>query len=179
MPAGNTYEAIATYTVSGSSTATYTFSSIPSTYTDLVVVASVRSGTAANTTGFLCQVNGQTGNYYDGIYLRGDGGGVTSGRYNKFINPTYAAPIGNMVANSATSGTFSNHIINWNNYSNTTTHKTFLARSNSQNNTASAYAEVVVNMYFATIAISSITFFPEAGNFVDGSTISLYGIKAA
>jgi len=179
MAAGNTYDSIATYTVSGSSTASYTFSSIPSTYTDLVVVASVRSGTTANTTGFLCQVNGQTGNYYDGYVLRGNGTSATSARYNKFIDPTYAAPVGNMVANSATSGTFSNHIISWNNYSNTTTYKTFLARSNSQNNTATGFVEAVVSMYFATTAISSLTFFPEAGNFVDGSTISLYGIKAA
>jgi hypothetical protein len=179
MAAGNTYVAIATHTVSGSSTASYTFSSIPSTYTDLVVIASVRSGTAANTTNFLCQVNGKTGNLYDGFVLRGSGSSATSARYNKFIDPTFAAPIGTMVANSATSGTFSNHIISWNNYSNATTYKTFLARSNSQNSTATAYAEAVVNMYFETLAISSITFFPETGNFVAGSTISLYGIKAA
>jgi hypothetical protein len=38
MAAGATYTPIATYTVSGSSTLTYTFSSIPSTYTDLVLV---------------------------------------------------------------------------------------------------------------------------------------------
>jgi hypothetical protein len=179
MAAGNTHIPIATYTVSGSSTASYTFSSIPSTYTDLVVIASVRSGTAANTTNFLCQVNGVTGNVYDGFVLRGTGSSATSARYNKFIDPTFAAPIGSMVANNATSGTFSNHIINWNNYSNTTTYKIFLARSNSANNTATAYTEAVANMYFATIAISSLTFFPEAGNFVDGSTISIYGIKAA
>jgi len=179
VAAGNTYDSIATYTVSGSSTASYTFSSIPSTYTDLVVIASVRSDTAANTTGFLCQVNSTTGNVYDGFYLRGDGSGGSSARYNKFINPTYAAPVGNMVANSATSGTFSNHIINWNNYSSSSIYKTFLARSNSNNNTGNAYVEEVVNMFFSTTAISSITFLPEAGNFVAGSVISLYGIKAA
>jgi len=174
-----TYTPIATYTVSDSSTASYTFSSIPSTYTDLVIIASVRSGATANTTGFLCQVNGQTGNYYDGFVLRGDGTSATSARYNKFINPTYAAPIGNMVANNATSGTFSNHVISWNNYSNTTTYKTFLARSNSQNSTGTGYVEEVVNMYFSTIAITSMKFFPESGNFVAGSTLTLYGILKA
>lgn len=179
MPAGNTYDSIATYTVAGSSTASYTFSSIPSTYTDIVVIASVRSDTAANTTNFLSQVNGAAGNVYDGFVLRGNGTSATAARYNKFIDPTFAAPVGTMVANNATSGTFSNHIISWNNYSNTTTYKTFLARSNSQNNTATANTEAVVNMYFGTSAISSITFFPEAGNFVAGSTISIYGIKAA
>ena len=174
-----TYDPIATYTVSSSSTATYTFSSIPSTYTDLVVIASVRSDTAANTTGFLSQVNSATGNSYDGFYLRGDGTSVTSARYNKFINPTYAAPVGTMVANSATAGIFSNHIINWMSYSNTTTYKAFLARNNSANNTATGYVEEVVNMYFGSAAISSITLFPEVGNFVAGSTMTIYGIKAA
>jgi hypothetical protein len=179
MAAGNTYEAIFTNTVSGSSTASVTFSSIPSTYTDIVIVASVRSLATANTTGLLCQVNGVVGNVYDGFYLRGNGSSATAARYNKFIDPTFAAPVGNMVANNATSGTFSNHIINWNNYSNATTYKTFTARSNSQNSTADAFVEAVVNMFFSTAAISSIKFFPETGNFASGSTISLYGIKAA
>jgi hypothetical protein len=174
-----TFDTIATYTVSGSSTASYTFSSIPSTYTDLVVIASVRSGTTANTTGFYCQVNSNTGNTYDGFYLRGNGSVSATARFNAFIDPTFAAPIGNMVANSATAGTFSNHIINWMSYSNTTTYKTFLARSVSANNTATGYTEAVANMFFSTAAISSITFFPQAGNFASGSTISVYGIKAA
>lgn len=172
-----TYTAIATTTLTGA-TASYTFSSIPQTYSDLVLEATVRSDTSATTTGLLSQVNGQTGNYYDGFYLRTDGSSITAARYNKFINPTYAAPVGTMLAATATANTYSIHTINWNGYSQTNTNKTFIARSNSTYVT-NGITELVTNQYFATTAISSITLFPEAGNFVAGSTLTLYGIKAA
>jgi len=172
-----TYTAIATTTLT-IATASYTFSSIPQTYSDLVVEATVRSDTAANTTNLLCQVNGQTGNYYDGYYLRTDGASITAARYNKFINPTYAAPVGTMLANSATASTYSIHTINWNGYSQTNTNKTFLARSNATYVT-NGITELVTNQYFDTLAISSVKLFPETGNFAAGTTLTLYGIKAA
>jgi hypothetical protein len=172
-----TYTAIATTTFT-SATASYTFSSIPQTYSDLVLKATVRSTTASTTSNLLCQVNGQTGNYYDGYYLRTDGSSISAARYNKFINPTYAAPIGVMLADSATANAYSIHTINWNGYSQTNTNKTFLARSNATFVT-NGITELVTNQYFATTAISSITLFPEAGNFAVGSTLTLYGIKVA
>ena len=171
-----TYTPIATTTLT-SATASYTFSSIPQTYSDLVLEATVRSDTAANTSNLLCQVNGQTGNYYDGFYLRTDGSAITAARYNKFIDPTYAAPVGTMLANSATATTYSIHTINWIGYSQTNTNKTFLARTNATWVT-NGFTELVTNQYFATTAISSIILFPETGNFAAGSTLTLYGIKA-
>jgi hypothetical protein len=173
----STYTPIATTTIT-TATASYNFSSIPQTYSDLVLVAAVRSDTAASTTGLLLQVNGQTGNYYDGYYLRTDGSTITAARYNKFINPSYAAPVGTMLAASATASTYSIHTINWMGYSQTNTNKTFIARSNSTYVT-NGITELVTNQYFSTLVISSILLFPEAGNFAAGSTLTLYGIKAA
>jgi len=173
----STYTPIATTTLT-SATASYTFSSIPQTYSDLVLEATVRSDTAANTSNLLCQVNGQVGNYYDGFYLRTDGGSISAARYNKFIDPTYAAPVGLMLANSATATAYSIHTINWIGYSQTNTNKTFIARTNATWVSA-GYTELVTNQYFGTLAITSVKLFPETGNFAAGSTLTLYGIKAA
>jgi hypothetical protein len=59
MAAGNTYEAIATQTL-GSAAASVTFSSIPGTYTDLVLVVAMEHVTTG-TENIVMQFNGDTG----------------------------------------------------------------------------------------------------------------------
>lgn len=174
MPLSSTYTPIATYTVSGSSVANINFTSIAATYTDIVAVCSLRSTNASATTDLGYRCNGSSSNVYDGIRVKGDGTSATSDVYKVGGAPYYGL-IGTMAAASATSGTFSNHIVQWINYSNTTTYKTCLTRSNN----AATTAEAVVSMFFNTSAINQLTFYPTAGNFDIGSTITLYGIKAA
>jgi hypothetical protein len=67
-----------------------------------------------------------------------------------------------------------NIIIDIMDYSNTTTNKTNLTRSNNVGNGLAA----VVGMWRNTNAITSIRFFPDSGNFSTGSTFRLYGIQA-
>lgn len=177
-----TYEVIQTSTLSSAGNS-FLFSSIPQTYTDLVLKGHVRGTSSVTTLELLYQVNGQTGNYYDGLYIRGNGTTITSARSTKFINPTYAGPVGTMLGNSADSGFFSNHTLSWVDYSNTTTYKTLLAE-NSANAGGTAGAgvgtnDIITNMYFATLAITSILLFPETGQFSAGSTFTLYGLKGA
>jgi len=160
-----TYEKIATNTLS-SAAATITFSSIPATYTDLVLVTSGNS-TAANVYESL-QVNGDTGSNYSRTYLSGDGSITDSGRNN---SQTYFR----FDAYSRVSATGRNiNIININNYSNSTTYKTFLARSNN----AALGVDAVVGLWRSTAAITSITIFMDINNWTSGSTFTLYGIKA-
>ena len=45
--ANNTYVALASTTITGSSTVTFTFSSIPQTYTDLVLVCDAKASAGA------------------------------------------------------------------------------------------------------------------------------------
>jgi hypothetical protein len=93
MPA--TYEPIATYTAP-SAQASYTFSSIPSTYTDLVLVANF--GKSADTA-IKYRVNGDTGSNYSVTALYGDGSSagsfrtsnVTSGEFSYFASATALA----------------------------------------------------------------------------------------
>jgi hypothetical protein len=77
MAAGNTYEAIATQTL-GSAAASVTFSSIPGTYTDLVVVIAGTLTTGSDNVSF--QLNGDSGANYSVTVLTGDGSTASSGR---------------------------------------------------------------------------------------------------
>jgi hypothetical protein len=77
MPAGNTYEAIATQTL-GSAAASVTFSSIPGTYTDLVLV--VAGTLTTGTENIVMQFNGDTGSNYSVTSLLGDGSTASSFR---------------------------------------------------------------------------------------------------
>jgi len=182
MPAGNTYEAIATQTL-GSATATVTFSSIPQTYTDLVLVMSVRaSAVTFNNMNFMnTTINSDTSAIYSPttLYYRNTGGGssANSGRGTNENNFN----LGGIATNNFGSGIFSTYIINFMNYSNTTTNKTVLSRiSTGGDLTAMDDTWAAAGLYRSTSAISTISMSPSSsGNFVAGSTFSLYGIKAA
>lgn len=167
MPAARTYEPIATTTL-GSATASYTFSSIPSTYTDLVLIAgSLNAASASNA--FKMQVNSDTGTTYSNTFLAGNGTSATSGRNSNadslrgFDNPN---PIGPAMVTA--------HFMN---YSNTTTYKTVLTRCS-----AAGYSTTAeVNTWRNTAAINSIKiFWATSGNDIQaGTTFTLYGITAA
>ena len=163
MAAGATYEPIATNTL-GSATSSVTFSSIPSTYTDLVLVI---AGTASAFDGLLTQVgNGSvdTGSNYSMTVLSGNGSAASSGRETSH---TYA--------NIGLQGADFNTIIHYMNYANTTTYKTFLARSNSPANQTRAN----VGLWRSTSAINTIKINTGSGTISSGSVFTLYGIAAA
>lgn len=158
MPA--TYEPIATTTLS-SSAANYTFSSIPSTYTDLVLVASTKNTVFEI---FNLQFNGDTGSNYSWTTLAGNTSSASSGR-----NSSNTAMNIGLRRNGMAPNVF--HIMN---YSNTTTYKTVLATANS----ASDQIRLNVGLWKSTSAINSIKI--AAGNdFTAGTMFTLYGIAAA
>jgi len=165
MAAGITYTPLATTTL-GSNTASVTFSSIPSTYTDLVLICSTASATAGGNE-LNCQVNSDTGSNYSFTYVLGNGSSAASGRGS---NQTRWAP-------GEQSASFENPtLMYFFNYSNTTTYKTMLSRRNTVSNLTSAF----VNLWRSTSAINSIYLYNASGHlFLSGSTFTLYGIKAA
>jgi hypothetical protein len=167
MAAGSTYTPISTQTL-GSATASVTFSSIPSTYTDLMLVSSITNSSAGSNYSLSFRFNGDTGSNYSNTYLYGNGSSATSGRESgTFIN------IGNT---TFTSGTFSPMTISIQNYANTTTYKTIIGRGNN----VGAYVMAAVGLWRSTTAITSITIAPEfTVNWNAGSTFTLYGIQAA
>jgi hypothetical protein len=170
MPAGNTYEAIATQTL-GSATTSVTFSSISGSYTDLILVI---NATAAGNEQVALRMNNDSGLSYSTTVLFGNGSSAGSGR-------TLRSESGNtgMLLDwffGLTSSTPATLIVNVMNYANTTTNKTALIRtSNAATGTAA-----IVGMWNSTSAINRLDVVSRNGsNFSVGSTFSLYGIASA
>jgi len=171
MAAGSTYTPIATTTL-GSAQASVDFTSIPATYTDLVVIF---NGQAAGSLNNLeMQFNGDTGTNYSDTYLSGNGTSASSGRESA---TKASILIGNNGNPPASGSSFDIVIVNIMNYANTTTYKTALTRANNAANGVDA----IVGLWRATpAAITSIKIFIKSGNNLNtGTNATLYGIKAA
>ena len=158
----STYTPIATQTASGS-VATLAFTSIPSTYTDIVAVI---QGNTTNAN-MVMRFNSDNAGNYSRTVLRGNGTAASSfaqtSQTELTLDGSFSTPGQNFIV----------HIMN---YSNAITYKTALARSNN----AGSGVDQEVGLWRNTAAINRIDFlFSGAGNFTAGSTFTLYGIKAA
>ena len=163
MPAGSTYTPIATTTL-GSANSTITFSSISGSYTDIILVANLLPASSARVK---LRVNGDSGSNYSYTILTGSGTSASSGRESSISEINY-------YWNGLPSG-WSNYILQFQNYSNTTTNKTILARGNST--AVETFASV--GLWRSTSAITSIELRSSVGTFDTGSTFTLYGLAAA
>jgi hypothetical protein len=176
VPAGPTYAPLYTSTATGT-VASFVFSGIVQTYNDLVVSCSLRGTASATTVDLLLRINNSSSNIYDGNRFSGTGTSQVTGRYT---NSSFAAPMGAMVAANATANVFSAHEINFFRYSDTAMHKSVIARGASNYDTsANGYVDLVLNNYFSTVAVSTITLLPSTGSFAAGSVVTIYGIAAA
>lgn len=168
MPA--TYEPIASVTL-GSAAADVTFSSIPGTYTDLVVVL---VGTCTNTgggfTAAYAQINSDTGSNYSNTNIYGDGTSAVSNRASSstvLYSRTWA--------NSDTTGIKPSYMrLQFQSYANTNVYKTVLGET-----LGDLYVQRFVSLWRSTSAITTLKFYPASGNWSSGFTASLYGLKAA
>jgi hypothetical protein len=163
----STYEPIATQTL-GSAASSVTFSSITSSYTDLVLIinGSVTSGNPS----VWMRFNSDSGSNYSFTRLTGNGSSALSSFEVSQTKANIASAFG------MTTTYETNLVVQIMNYSNTTTNKTTLTRAN----TPSLGTEASVNLYRSTSAITAIEILnSSATNFSTGSTFTLYGIKAA
>jgi len=159
-----TYEPISTQTL-GSNQASITLSSIPGTYTDLVIVA---NGASTSGGSMKARFNGDGGSNYSTTYMYGDGSSGVGGRISNDASGIAGSRNG--------IGSQGGGVMQINNYSNATTYKSMLSRQFGQNQ----IQWFSVGLWRNTAAITSIVFTDESsGNFTTGFTISLYGIKAA
>ena len=166
----NTYKLISSNTLS-SSTRTVTFSSIPSTYSDLVLRISGRLD--GNSNGFDITFNGNTtAGVYRNIYLVSSGSSFeVSNSGNTNINLT------GVNSSTTTSNTFGNMEIYIPNYQ-VAARKPFSSLGATENNATAAKLEINAGLFLSTAAITSITLDSTASyNFVSGSSFYLYGIS--
>ena len=172
MPAGSTYTPIATTTL-GSASNTVTFSSIPSTYTDLIIVTDAGASVIAEVDLRVGNSSVDTGSNYSKTTLSGGGSSAISVRNS---NQTYWRPNYNSVYDTANGKSV--HIFQFMNYANTNVFKTMLYRGNS----ATYGVDASVCLWRSTSAINVITLYasvPSVRNFLTGSTFTLYGIASA
>jgi len=171
-----TYELIKGETLA-SSAASYTFTAIPSTWTDLVLRVSLRSTLGAGEV-VTCNlvVNGDEGavnTYYSRTVLTGNGASASSSQSSNaapwiFNNST--------TANAATSNTFSNNEYYIPNYAGSTA-KVLSGFEASENNATTTYLNARAGLYRDTAAITSLAV--KGTTFAAGSSFYLYGVKNA
>lgn len=174
MPAGPTFEPIASTTLSGLA-ASITFSNVPQTYTDLRIVAVLQQDTSYNDTriNFNNSTSDYTGarfgidaalSYYTSAPLSN-----TNGVWNN-QNSVGAADGDGIWACSITD------VFNYtNSYNKTAVTKTFCAVDNQS-------PQLGAFVWLNTSAITTVTVqYPPSvtRNFIAGSVVTLYGIKAA
>lgn len=171
MPA--TYTLISSNVLT-SSAANVTFSSIPSTYTDLVLRISARTDNASEIGTLYYRFNNDSSAIYSSTQLRGEGATATSGRTSA------ATSIQGLYADgaNATANTFSNVEIYIPNYL-STTNKPSSGYGAQETNAATAYIRALAGLAAVTSAITRIDIITTATNFVSGSSFFLYGISNA
>ena len=171
----DTFVKIASVTVGSGGASSIDFTSIPSTYTDLVIKLSARSNASgANVDLMFYRFNGDATNSYIGRWLSGDG----SSTYSNLQSATaYAIPRYAIPAATATSNTFGNFEMYIPNYAGSN-YKSVSYDSVSENNATAGYQNMQADLWQKTNAITSFAIFPYNGSlFLQYSTATLYGIK--
>lgn len=168
----STYEKIEARTLSSNQT-TVTFSSIPSTYTDLVFIFDPATVSAGRT--LFMRFNGDTATNYSYTNLDGTGSAAASSRGS---NST-SIQIESSNVGTASTLNASNCIVHINNYSNATTYKTALCRINNAAGSSFPGVAQIVGLWRSTSAITSISITTNADQQLSGAIFTLYGIKAA
>ena len=168
----NTFTLIASYTVGASPVTSIDFSSISSSYTDLCFKISARI-TRSGYVGDIMNIsfNGTSTNE-SSRRLEGNGSSASSASNSLLL--AYQAS-----TTDATASTFGNAELYIPNYAGSN-YKSASNDGVSENNSTTAYAGFAANLWSNTAAINQVTFTPDSGtNFVQYSTIYLYGVKNA
>lgn len=174
----NTYYLIASTTVGAGGASTIDFTSIPSTYTDLLIMTSTRSSQSTSTNqGLAIQFNSNTSSYSNRAVFFQDSVGVRSA--SNLYGVTDKTIEGGVPAASNTANTFDNTSIYIPNYA-SSNYKGYSADNATNTNSTTDYTynlQLTANLWSNTAAISSISLFLVSGNFVQYSSAYLYGIK--
>lgn len=169
-----TYKKIATTTLTGLTT-TVTFSNIPSTYTDLQIIASWKLGSSATGTNSFVRINGDTGTNYSYTHMIGTGSSTPAGSTTNSNNMGVTVDV---------TGYYPLYKWDFIDYSNTTTYKTMLLRQSA----GSTQVAAGVYLWRSTNAINEISFTAADNSggasgtpdqFAADSTFTVYGIEKA
>jgi hypothetical protein len=155
----------------GTAAAQIEFTSIPQTFTDLVVLYSLR-GDNGNFQGLQIFFNGANSNLTS-RYLLGDG----SNRSSASVSYGFA---GSISGTGSTTNTFGNGLVYIPNYTGST-NKSFSVDNVTENNTTNSFQSFAAGLWSQTAPINALTLFGRtdgggSNNLIAGSIVSLYGI---
>jgi hypothetical protein len=153
---------IATTSVGAGGASSITFSSIPGTYTDLLLILSARA--TSTTSAITLNLNGSATSF-SGRLLQSNGSAASS--------TTTTTLISNTSISTDTANTFGALRLYIPNYAGST-NKTFSVDAISENNGSAAFIQLVAGLWSNTAAITSVTL--NLANFAQNSVASLYGI---
>lgn len=167
----NTYYLISSVTVGSGGSSTISFTSIPSTYTDLCLVTSLRSSNSSSDVAL--QVNSISAGYsWRQIY--GTGSSVST---DTLSNQSTLNRLGRSNPSTTTASIFSSNVTYIPNYAGAL-YKSFVTEGLYEDNATANRMALISGLMSNTAAISSITLTIDGGgNFVQYSTAYLYGIK--
>ena len=172
MPAN--YVLLEKIVVGAAGASSVTFSGIPQTgYTDLVIKTSAKASNSLSSSSqyyFLLQLNGVTSNGSNkGLY--GDGSSAVS---DSAGSASYTR-IGWLNDSRSPGNAFNNGELYFPNYT-SSNYKSVSADVVTEYNETYAFAHLGSALFTTTSAITSISLYPEAGNFAQYSTFYLYGV---
>ena len=166
----NTYTLISSVTVGSGGSSTIDFTSIPSTYTDLVIKYSLRCN-GTNGTGAFYFNSDTTNTNYASRRVGSDGSSAFSNNYS--------APYGAYADKSTyTASTFANGEIYIPNYR-SSAYKSFSVDDVTENNATAADLILTAGIWNNTAAITAVRIAGVVDSFVQYSTAYLYGISNA
>ena len=164
-----TYTLIASSTVGSGGAANIEFTSIPGTYTDLVLKISAR-GTGADNS-IVITYNSDAGANYSARYIYGDGSAAASTTASSNLLTTSINP------STYTTSTFANAELYIPNYT-SSNNKSSSHDGVQETNATLAYMALTANLWTNSAAITTIKLSLGAGqNFAQYSTAYLYGIS--
>ena len=160
----------------GSAAASVTFSSIPATYTDLVIKASVRTDRGGAFDNIMITFNGNSSAIYSETRLQGDGAAVTSST-GSANNNLFSTAINGDTAKASSFGIYELYIPSYTASQNKPMGDTGAQETNLD---TPVYSGARAFLFRSTTAISSITFTPLNGpNFKSTSSFYLYGLRSS
>jgi len=168
------YVSISTATVTSGGTASVTFSSIPTTYTHLQIRGILRSSYALSNTAILATFNSDSGSNYAFHQLVGNGSTATASSQASNTSTTIARG----AYDGLTAGIFTALVMDIFDYTSTSKNKTVRTLSGYDSNSSDGQSVLYSGLWFATpAAINRIDISSNAGNLMQYSQLSLYGIR--
>lgn len=160
-----TYKVIATTTVGAGGASSITFSSIPATFTDLMLLISSK---VTSNNYIKINFNSDTGNNYTYRVIRGTGSAAGS-----FLQTDWTA---SAYVFGYSDSDWSSHSVYIPNYAGSN-YKSISSDSVQEANTTTAYSWLGSGLWSNTSAITTIAIANQTQNFAQYSSATLYGIK--